>query len=56
MSWGCSECAWMFVPQGLPIGKSLDEMLQNFQDQRNKDFETHVCADHPRPQNPPNKR
>jgi hypothetical protein len=49
--WGCSECAWVFNPSGSPTGKSLDEMKQNFEQWRDKDFATHVCAEHPRAQN-----
>lgn len=46
--WGCSECAWMFNPSGSPTGKSLDEMKQNYEQQRGKEFTSHVCAEHPR--------
>jgi hypothetical protein len=46
--WNCSECKWVFSPSGPPIGKSLDEMMQNYEQQRNKDFAAHLCADHPR--------
>ena len=44
--WGCSECKWVFNPSGSPIGNSLDEMIQNYQQQRDKDFAAHLCADH----------
>jgi hypothetical protein len=44
--WGCSECAWVSTPLGAPIGKSLDEMMQNYEQQRDKYFAAHVCA-HP---------
>jgi hypothetical protein len=44
--WGCSECAWVFNPAGLPAGKSLAEMMQNYQQQRDKEFAAHVCAGH----------
>jgi hypothetical protein len=46
--WGCSECAWIFNPSGALIGKSLDEAKRNFELQRDKEFTSHVCADHPR--------
>jgi hypothetical protein len=46
--WGCSECDWVFNPSGSPTGKSLDEMKENYEQQRDKDFEVHVCAEHPR--------
>jgi len=48
--WGCSECAWVFNPSGSPTGRSLDEMKQNYERQRDKDFAAHVCAEHPRNQ------
>jgi hypothetical protein len=45
--WGCSECAWVFNPSGKPTGNSLDEMKQNYKEQRDKDFAAHLCAEHP---------
>jgi hypothetical protein len=45
---GCPECNWRFVPTGAPIGPSFDEMMHNFELQRDKEFALHVCADHPR--------
>jgi len=45
---GCSECGWRFKPSGPPAGTSFDEMMRNFELQRDKEFELHVCADHPR--------
>jgi hypothetical protein len=49
--WGCSECAWVFNPSGPPSGKFFDEMMRNFELQRDKAFSLHVCADHPRTEN-----
>jgi hypothetical protein len=46
---GCSECAWVFNPSGPPSGKSFDEMMRNYESQRDKDFRLHLCADHLRP-------
>lgn len=46
--WACSECAWVFNPLGTPSGKSLDEMKENYERQRDKEFKSHVCAEHPR--------
>jgi hypothetical protein len=46
----CSECGWQFKPSGTPTGASLDEMMHNFELQRDKEFTSHVCADHPRAQ------
>jgi hypothetical protein len=44
--WGCSECAWVFNPSGPPIGKTLEEMKQNFQMQLFEEFASHDCAEH----------
>jgi hypothetical protein len=49
--YGCSECAWVFKSSGTPSGKSLDEMKQDYERQRDKSFESHVCAEHPRSKN-----
>jgi hypothetical protein len=46
--WGCSECAWLFHPYDPPVGKSLDEMKQNFQMQLSEEFASHACAERPR--------
>lgn len=45
---GCSECNWRFKSSGAPIGRSFDEMLRNFELQRDKEFTSHVCAHHPK--------
>ena len=47
---GCSECGWRFEPSGAPIGASFDEMMRNFELQRDKEFTSHVCTDYPRAQ------
>jgi hypothetical protein len=44
---GCSECGWRFKPFNDPTGKSFDEMARNFEAQRDREFASHVCADHP---------
>ncbi len=49
---GCSECGWRFKPSGDPEGKSFDEMTRNFELQRDKEFKSHVCADHAADKNP----
>jgi hypothetical protein len=50
---GCSECAWVFdPPSGTPTGKSFDQMMLNFESQRDKEFTLHVCADHPKSREP----
>jgi hypothetical protein len=45
---GCSECAWVFNASGAPAGESFDEMMRNFELQRDRAFALHVCAEHPR--------
>ncbi len=44
--WACSQCAWAFKPSGPPRGTTLDEMMQNFERQRDQEFAAHVCAEH----------
>jgi hypothetical protein len=51
VGWGCSECAWVFNPSGIPTGNSLDEMKQNYEQLRDKDFAAHLCAEHPKVKN-----
>jgi rubredoxin len=46
--WGCSECGWVFSPSGPPIGYNLDAMTRNFEAQRNKEFASRLCVEHPR--------
>jgi hypothetical protein len=48
LGWGCSECAWVFNPLGSPTGNSLDEMKENYERRRDKDFAAHFCTEHPR--------
>jgi len=45
--WACSECAWVFNPTGPPWGQSLDDMKRQFEQQRAKEFASHVCAENP---------
>jgi hypothetical protein len=47
--WACSECAWVFKPQGLLLDESIEAMKIHYQEQRDKEFASHVCAEHPRP-------
>jgi len=54
--WGCSECAWVFNPSGIPTGNSLDEMKRNYEQRRDKDFAAHVCAEHHTAKRPPDDR
>ena len=48
---GCSTCAWVFNPSGAPAGKSFDEMMNNFELQRDQEFSLHICASHSGPRN-----
>jgi hypothetical protein len=45
---GCSECGWRFTPAEALTGTSLNEMMRNFELQRDREFTSHVCADHPK--------
>jgi hypothetical protein len=42
---GCSECNWVFKSLGRFVGDSLDEMKRKYEDQRDKEFAAHVCAE-----------
>jgi len=44
----CSECSWGFDSSAAPTAKSFDEMMRNFELQRDREFTSHVCGDHPR--------
>ncbi len=46
--WACSACAWAFNPLGPPFGQSLGEMMIRYERQRDKEFASHLCAEHPR--------
>jgi hypothetical protein len=46
--YGCSECAWVFKPSGTLTGESLHDMKLNYEQQRDKHFANHVCAEHSR--------
>jgi len=48
-TWACSTCGWTFSPTGPPLGSDLEEMKQNFERHRDKEYASHVCAEHPRP-------
>ena len=52
---GCSECLWRFQVSGAPTGTSFDDMMRNFELQRDREFSLHVCADHPRTKSARNK-
>jgi hypothetical protein len=44
----CFACAWAFRPSGPPLGDSLDEMMRNYEIQRDQEFVAHVCAQFPK--------
>jgi hypothetical protein len=48
MGWACSECAWEFIPAVRVAGDSIDEMKQNYERLRDKEFEAHICDRHPK--------
>jgi rubredoxin len=46
--WVCTQCAWVFNPSWPPVGKTIEEMKTDFGQQRDKEFASHVCSEHPR--------
>jgi hypothetical protein len=50
--WVCSQCAWAFNPSDPPTGESYEAMKRNFGLRRDEEFASHLCAKHPRKQNP----
>ncbi len=46
--WACTECSWVFSPLGPLVGQTIDEMKMHYEQQREKEFASHVCAQHPR--------
>jgi hypothetical protein len=46
--WICTECAWVFKSSWPLVGKSIDEMKKKFEQERDKGFAAHVCAEYPR--------
>jgi hypothetical protein len=42
---GCSECGWRFKLSSVATSASFDEMVRNFELQRDKEFTSHVCVD-----------
>jgi hypothetical protein len=45
---GCSECGWVFNTSDSPTGNSFDEMMRNFELQRDREFSSHVCVGYSR--------
>jgi rubredoxin len=46
--WACSECTWFFNPSTPFVGNSIEEMKTKFEEERDKEFASHVCAEHRR--------
>jgi hypothetical protein len=46
LGFGCSKCSWRFEPSDAPTG-TFDEMKRHFELQRDREFSSHVCAEHP---------
>jgi hypothetical protein len=47
-AWTCAACGWAFLPSGPPLGDSMEEMMQNYERQRDMEFSSHVCAQRPK--------
>ena len=43
-AWTCCACGWAFRPSGPPVGDSLEEMMLNYELQRDAEYASHVCA------------
>jgi len=56
LGWGYSECAWKFNPEGLPAGRTIAEMKQHYEQQRDEEFAQHRCANYPTAPPPPAHR
>ena len=52
---GCSECLWLYNPQGALVGKTLGQMKETYEAQRDKEFAAHDCAKAPRSIHPKKK-
>jgi rubredoxin len=46
--WACTECAWVFDPSGPLVGESIEDMKMQYEKERDKEFASHVCTEHPR--------
>ena len=46
--WACAACEWVFNPLGPLVSESIDDMKMHYEQQRDKEFTSHVCAEHPR--------
>ena len=43
--WACSGIPWQFNPSTFPAGNTLGEIKQNYERQRDEDFDSHVCVE-----------
>jgi rubredoxin len=48
LGWTCSGCAWVFNPSGPLVAESIDDMKLHYEQQRDKEFTSHVCTEHPK--------
>src|SRR4029077_13193623 len=48
IGWACPECAWEFNPSDIPTGNTLAEIKQQYEELRDKEFQSHVCAEYPK--------
>jgi len=49
LGWACSACAWQFHPSHIPTGNTLAEIKLQYEQERDKAFESHACPGHPKP-------
>ena len=45
VGWGCSRCDWLYAPHELS-GKTMQELMDNFERQRDREFASHICVNH----------
>ena len=45
--WACAGCAWEFHLSDIPAANTLAEIKQQYERQRDKEFASHLCAQHP---------
>jgi hypothetical protein len=45
--WACSQCAWQFTPSRIPPRNTLAEIKRLYEQERDKEFASHVCAKFP---------
>jgi hypothetical protein len=47
-NWGCTECAWVFSAANVRMEGPLEDMLHRFEEERQREFHQHSCADNPK--------